>query len=275
MKKRLAVVAGGWHFPMHFYEAIARQKVPIGWEISLFCVSHRNPSFSKEEKKEELAGLGWSHRDVLDRFLYHEFATIERICELGWTYKEYPNTIGDWGMSNQWLEEHNYKSYDVFLFTHDDNLILTDKMFVDILGKDSKWLILSNSTGNAQRRLRQWLHLPKPPHLRGSFEFFKQEMMERIGGKFDLSETTLTREGKVATPSTFTALSNWGTTVLPLERLINREGLRSRVKTLSPYYRMSRYCLEGERGFIHSTNISNTAEEERGLRKVVAHYGKA
>src|SRR3989338_128478 len=171
MKKRLAVVAGGWHFPMHFYEAIARQKVPIGWEVSLFCVSHRNPSFSKEEKKEELAGLGW-------------------------TYKEYPNTIGDWGMSNQWLEEHNYKSYDVFLFTHDDNLILTDKMFVDILGKDSKWLILSNSTGNAQRRLRQWLHLPKPPHLRGPFEVFKQEMMERIGGKFDLSETTLTREGK-------------------------------------------------------------------------------
>ena len=274
-KKRLAVVAGGWHFPLHFYEALAKQEVPEDWEVELHCVSHRAPSFSKEEKKEELAGLGWSHREALDKVLYRDFATIKGMAALGWSYKEYPNTIGDWGMSNQWLDEHDYKAFDVFLFTHDDNLILTDQMFVDLLGKDSTWLILSNSTGNAQRRLRQWLHLPKPPHLRGSFEFFKREMLDIIGGKFDLSETTLTRDGEVKTPDQFTALSNWGTTVFPLERLIDREGLRPRVEAISPYYRMSRYCFEGERGFIHSTNISNTAEEERGLREAVARYGKA
>ena len=274
MKKRLAVVAGGWHFPLHFYEAIARQKAPEGWEVSLFCVSHRDPVHSREEKKGTVAHLGWSYRETLDKVLYRDFATIESIKKLGWSYEERPNTIGDWGITNQWLETNNYRDYDVFLFTHDDNLILTDQMFVDILGKNSTWLILSNSTGNAQRRLRKWLGLPKPPHLRGSFEFFKQEMMERMGGKFDLSETSLTREGTVTTPNEFTALSNWGTTVIPLERMIKRERLESRVQALSPYYRMSRYCLEGERGFIHSTNISNTAEEERGLREVVAQYGK-
>ena len=42
-KKRLAVVAGGWHFPLHFYEQIKNQEIPVGWEVDLFCVSHRNP----------------------------------------------------------------------------------------------------------------------------------------------------------------------------------------------------------------------------------------
>jgi len=270
--KRLAVVAGGWHFPYGFYEAIASQKKPVGWEVDLFCVSHRNPEFSRKEKKEVFEKMGWSHREVLDRVLYKDFATIESIQRLGWDYKEYPNTIGDWGMSNQWLDLHEYKQYDVFLFTHDDNLIPTDAMFVDILNEESDWLILSNSTGNSQRRLRRIFGLPKPRHLRGSFEFFKREMLDTMGGKFDLSETTLTREGTVETPKEFTALSNWGTTVVPLERLIREKGLTSRIKTLSPYYRFSRYCYEGERGFIHSTNASNTAEEERGLKEAVKHH---
>ncbi len=270
--KRLAVIAGGWHFPAHFYEAIANQQKPQGWEVDLFCVSHRNPDFSRDEKRDVIKELGWSHREVLDKVLYKDFATVESIRALGWDYKEYPNTIGDWGMSNQWFDSHNYKEYDMFLLTHDDNLILSDRMFVEILEKDSDWLILSNSTGNAQRRLRRWLMLPKRSPLRGSFEFFTREMMEKIGGRFDLSETTLTREGSVDTPDKFNALSNWGTTVFPLERFLDTHNLRSRVHALSQYYRMSKYCLEGERGFIHSTDKGNTAEEERGLREVVAYY---
>ncbi|TSC87190.1 MAG: hypothetical protein G01um10148_295 [Parcubacteria group bacterium Gr01-1014_8] len=270
MTKRLAVVAGGWHFPLGFYEAMSRQQIPEGWEVEFFCVSHRDPKHSKEEKEEILANLGWSHREALDRVLYKDFATIESMSALGWKYKEYPNTIGDWGMSNQWLGEHDYKGYEMFLFTHDDNLILTDKMLVEVLQDTKDWLVLSNSTGNSQRRLRQWLRLPKKLHLRGSFEFFRHEMLDKMGGKFDLSETTLTREGTVDTPGKFTALSDWGTTVFPLEKLIARENLQSRIHFLSQYYRMSKYCLEGERGFIHSTHFSNTAEEEKGLRSIAA-----
>lgn len=274
MKKKLAVVAGGWHFPLGFYERMAAQKIPDGWEVDFFCVSHRDPKFSKEEKEKTIEGLGWSHREALDRVLYRDFATVESIRAHGWDYKEYPNTIGDWGMSNQWFDSHNYKEYDVFLLTHDDNLILSDRMLLGVLGHDPDWLILTNSTGNAQRRLRRWLRLPKRSPLRGSFEFFKQEMIEKIGGRFDLSETTLTREGEVGSPARFNALSNWGTTVFPLERFIDANGLRSRVHALSPYYRMSKYCLEGERGFIHSTDKGNTAEENRGLREVIEYYRK-
>ncbi len=35
---------------------------------------------------------------------------------------------------------------------------------------------------------------------------------------------------------------------------------------------MSKYCLEGERGYISSTDISNTKEEEKGLDMVEKIY---
>ena len=38
------------------------------------------------------------------------------------------------------------------------------------------------------------------------------------------------------------------------------------VKYLSNYYRVSKYCLEGERGFISKTTSSNTISENDGLK---------
>jgi len=269
--KKLAVVASGWHFPLHFFEAIASQKIPEGWEVDLFLVSHRDPSYAVEEKKDTLANLGHTRRDLYDRLLYRKVASVKEIEALGWQYILEPNTMGDWGNTNQWLEKHDYTKYDKFLFTHDDNFILTDLMFSDILPQED-WLILTNSTGNAQRRLRQWLHLPKPLSIRGSFEFFTKEMIGMLGGKFDLSETTLTREGQFMADGPLSQISNWNTTVYPLNRFIEREKLQPKIKALSPYYRMSKYCLEGERGYIHKTEWSNTKEEEKGLDMVEEHY---
>ncbi|KKU82062.1 MAG: hypothetical protein UY07_C0004G0007 [Parcubacteria group bacterium GW2011_GWA1_47_8] len=271
--KRLAVIAGGWHFPIAFFEQLAAQKIPEGWEVEMFLVSHRDPAYAVEEKKNLLPNLGYDRRGLYDRILYRKVATVAEIEALGWKYTLEPNTMGDWGNTNQWLEKNDYKKYDKFLITHDDNFILTDQMFRDILPQED-WLILTNSTGNAQRRLRQWFHLPKPLALRGSFEFFTREMMDLMGGKFDLSETTLTREGETATSGSFSELSDWNTTVFPLQRLIKEKGLESRVKALSQFYRMSIYCLEGERGYVHKTESSNTSEEEKGLDAVERHYEK-
>lgn len=269
--KRLAVIAGGWHFPIAFFEQLASQKIPKGWEVDMFLVSHRDPSYAVEEKKDTLPNLGYDRRGLYDRILYRKVATVADIEALGWKYALEPNTMGDWGNTNQWLEKNNYKKYDKFLITHDDNFILTDRMFIDILPQED-WLILTNSTGNAQRRLREWLRLPKKLSLRGSFEFFTREMMDYMGGKFDLSDTTLTREGETTTTGSFSELSDWNTTVFPLQRLIEENGLESRIKALSPYYRMSKYCLEGERGYIHKTEKSNTKEEEKGLDMVEEYY---
>jgi len=271
--KRLAVVASGWHFPLHFFQKIAAQKGHAGWEVDLFCISHRDPSFSANEKKEMLARLGTTRREHYDRELYERIATVEEIQALGWDYVLEPNTIGDWGNTNQWLLKHDYRVYDKFLFTHDDNFILTDTMFADILPQED-WLILGNSDGHTSRRLRRWLGLPKEFTIRGSFEFFTREMLDIIDGKFDMSEVKLDREGEVSTSGVFGELSDWNNTVTPLITLIKEKKLRPRIKFLSRYYRMSRYCLEGERGFIHKTEPLNTFEEEQGLDAVELYYAK-
>jgi len=271
--KHLAVVISGWHFPLHFFQKIAEQKIPDGWSVDLFCISHRDPGFSAEEKKGIPDTLGYARRELFDRILYHKIATVEDITALGWQYVLEPNTIGDWGNSNQWLEKHNFRKYDKFLFSHDDNFILTDHMFMDILPQED-WLILANSTGNAQRRLRQLFGLSKPLSIRGSFEFFTKEMIEVLGGRFDLSEVKLERAGQTTTTGAFTELSDWNNTVTPLTTLIRERKLNSQVHALSPFYRMSTYCLEGERGFIHKTEPSNTAEEERGLDAIERFYAR-
>jgi hypothetical protein len=254
--KKLAVVASGWHFPLHFYEMLAKQHIPSGWEVKLFVVSHRDPSFSAKEKKDYVKKLGKSLRNRIDKKLYKKLATKKDIEKLGWTYIEKPNTVGDWGNSNQWLEDHDYKEYDCFLFTHDDNFILNDKLFISVLlgNEYPDWLILANSTGMPQG------------NLRGSFEFFKKEMLDIMGGKFDLSDTKLTREGENNSPKDWEELYDWNSTVFPLKRLIEEKGLLDKVVAMSPVYRVSAFCIEGERGFITNTHGINTQYEEQGLK---------
>ena len=218
--------------------------------MDLFCVSHRDPKYAQEEK---LGRVFIGDRADLDQRLYDKIATQADIEAHGWEYKEYPNTIGDWGNSNQWLEDHNYKEYDLLLFTHDDNLILNDKWFADVI-KDkafTDWEILSNSLG-----------MPKGS-LRGSCEFFKPSLLKKMGGKFDLSDTTLTREGLTGATEAVDELYDWNSTVYPLARFIEAEGIK--VGYLSPSYRISAYCIEGERGYIGNTHGQNTEIEDAGL----------
>lgn len=271
--KRLAVVASGWHFPLHFFRSLSEQRIPRGWQVDLFCISHRDPSYSKAEKKEVITNLGNSRRESYDKILYEHMADIRDIEAAGWKYTLEPNTVGDWGNINQWLEKNDYEDYDMFLFTHDDNFILSDTLFEHALTRND-WLILSNSDGNSQRRIRRWLRLKKPFNIRGSFEFFTKEMLDIIGGKFDLSMTSLTRENQFSSGVTISELSDWNSTVTPLTNLLKERKLFGRVKSLSKYYRMSIYCLEGERGYIHKTEPSNTAEEEAGLDLVDKFYSK-
>jgi len=249
--KKIAVVASGWHFPYSFYESIKNQTLPKNWEIDMFCISHRNPSFSAEEK----SGIALEgERAYLDLKLYREIAYVKDIKNLGWKYKEYPNTIGDWGCSNQWLEENNYNNYDLILFTHDDNLILSEDWFQNIICDEefNDWEILSNSCGAPSG----W--------LRGSCEFFKPSILSKIGGKFDLSLVNLNRTDKFYGSQDIAELSDWNNTVVPLMNFIKSNNIK--VKYLSNFYRISEYCLEGERGFISKTTYTNTQNENEGLK---------
>lgn len=250
--KRVAICASGWHFPLGFYESMLKQVRPEGWEYDYFCISHRDPSYAEEEKKGHV--FKNDLRGRLDKKLYTGIASARLISELGWDYKEYPNTIGDWGNSNQWLETHDWTKYDLFLFTHDDNLIIHDRVIADTIEDPNfkKWDILANSTG-----------MP-PGSIRGSFEFFKPKVIKLLDGKFDLSETTLTREGIFTASEDIHELYDWNTTVYPLQRFIEKKKLR--MAYLSPAYRVSAYCIEGERGFLSNTHGQNTQFEEAGLQ---------
>ena len=249
--KKIAVVCSGWHFPYSFYNAIAKQKLPSGWELDMFCISHRDPTYSAEEKSDiHIQG----ERAFLDIQLYDKIAFREDIQQLGWHYKEYPNTVGDWGCTNQWLDEVDYSIYDLLLLTHDDNLITTPEWFAEVIESEdfSKWEILSNGCGAP----RGW--------LRGSCEFFKPSLIEKIGGKFDLSTVTLDRTGEVYGTTDLTQLSDWNNSVAPLMDFIQNNNIQ--IYFSSNYYRVSKYCIEGERGFISKTTYTNTQNENEGLK---------
>jgi hypothetical protein len=249
--KKLAVVASGWHFPYSFYESISTQVLPEDWNMDLFCISHRNPILSAQEKSNIVLE---GERAYLDLKLYSSIAYVEDIQDLAWQYEEHPNTIGDWGCSNQWLENSDYKNYDLILFTHDDNLILSENWFLDIIkdSESSDWEILSNSCGAPSG----W--------LRGSCEFFKPSLLNKIGGKFDLSLVKLNRTDKLYGSQDIAELSDWNNTVVPLMNFIRNNNIK--VRYLSNFYRVSQYCLEGERGFISKTTHTNTQSENEGLK---------
>lgn len=258
--KRLAIVASGWHYPHNFYETMSKQHIPKGWTVDYFCVSHRDPSHAEMPCLIDLDENEYTQakntRLELDRKLYPKIITKEEIEKLGWEYKEYPNTIGDWGNSNQWLEDHDYTKYDLFLFTHDDNLILRFDMLKVVCEEmyHEDWLILTNTVG-----------VPAGS-LRGSFEFFKREMMDIMGGKFDLSQTLLDRTGETDNPANWTDLYDWNTTVYPLTNLLTEKKLWERVITFSPIYRVSLFCIEGERGLISNSQPNNKPLEDEGIK---------
>lgn len=272
---KIAVIISGWHFPLHFFKTIAQQKIPAGWTVDLFCVSHRDPKYSAEEKIDYLSKLGWSYAETLDHVLYEKIASVAEIEKLGWKYMLCPNTVGDWGNTNQWLEKYDYKKYDMLLVSHDDNLILNNRLYIDLLTKNSDWLILTNSKGShptLNERIKKLLG--RTLNVRGSFEFIKPETLDILGGKFDLSPITLTREGENYSGETMKTLNNWNMTVVPLRKLFDERRLGSKIVAISPHYRVSEYCIEGERGLISSIQPADKKSIEKGLAHIQGIYNE-
>lgn len=247
--KKLAIVVSGWHYPHNFYQSLSKQRIPKGWSVDMFVVSHRDPKYAQMPEFTDKP-----HSD-LDKKLYDKIATIKDLQKLGFEYKEYPNTIGDWGNGNQWLEDNDYKEYDLFLFTHDDNLLLRYDLLDFVCGDIYKddWLILTNTVG--------------VPHgsIRGSFEFFKKKMLDKLGGKFDLSETTLDRTGVTENPKDWGELYDWNSTVYPLTNFLIKKKLEDKVIVFSNIYRVSIFCIEGERGLISNAQ-TNFNELDIGIK---------
>ena len=265
--KKLAVVVCGWHYSSEFYDRCINQKTPDGWKIEFHCVSHRDPKFAWEERKKQVDDIKLVDDDELyrlaqklDKKMYSKEVTINGLVESGWVYKEYPNTVGGWGAHNQWFEDNDYRQYDALFLCDDDLFFINDLLFQDIESHFDwdDWLVISNTqnlddSGNIS--------------LRGSAEFFKKEMLDMMGGSFDLGNYSLTRVGEVYTPDNPEhSQGDWNSQIIPMRNLIRDKNLQDKVKFLSPYYRASAYMLDTERGFFSRQGFPNMIEGFRIIR---------
>ena len=274
--KKLAVIACGWHYPLQFYEKISTQEKPEGWKVDLFVISHRHPEVKNviDEKEEIRNYKGDNLLLYLDSFLYETPLTEKYITDLGWIYIEKPNTMGDMEVFNQWTEDYDYREYDMFFITHDDNIIFLDTLFKDVL-EEGRILLLKPlvetrvgrdqfSTITVENKL-DWEYLgngyseyiPKAMTPRGSFGFYTTSLIDRMNGKFSMNNITLTRIGKTNTPDGHQELIDWNSSDGNFRDFLYESDeleLVSKSRFISDTKRISRYCIEGERGFIHKNN---------------------
>ena len=274
--KKLAVIASGWHYGCQFYEQISKQEKVKDWDIDLFVISHRHPEHEDTIKEKEKVRNQQNNNFIsqLDKMLYEHPITQQQIQNLGWVYIEKPNTIGDMEVFNQWSEDYDYTKYDLFLITHDDNLILSSNIFTDVLEnkielykplKESRYGIANHQFKTILTNDFNWLFLdngyseniPKAFTPRGSVSFYKKELIDLLpSNKFSMEGVSLIREGKTNSPGHM-ELNSWNTNAGNFrDFLYGAKDLELVDKTrwLSNTKRVSKYCIEGERGFISNHN---------------------
>ena len=112
----------------------------------------------------------------------------------------------------------------------------------EALANYDNWLMVYNT--NADRS----------PVPRGSFSFFKQRFFDKVANRFDMGEkyskVLLDRTDKIDTPTSITGTADWNTIARNLNVMFQEKGIRDLAVKLGKQYRMSKYMVEGERGFM-------------------------
>jgi hypothetical protein len=266
--KKLAVLLGGWHYPYGLYETLSKQHIPDGWEIDLFCIGHRLPE-DEETINEKTSVRNYEGNDklrLLDKILYRKPLTSKHLSDWGWNFILEDNTMGNYEFFNQWIKHYNYEDYDMVFLAHDDNFILNENLFYDVLEEkidlvyfqgplrsrdltpvlvknDLEWHLLTNS----------YMGSRSP---RGSFGFYTKTLIDKIGGNFDMSGIELKRVNLKNTPESHTDLNEWNQTDKNFMKSLYDCELAEDMRYLSSKYRVSEYCIEGERGYVHKGNAS-------------------
>jgi len=265
--KKLAVIAGGWHYGSQFYEKMISQIVPIDWEIDYFCVGHRLPTHSSttNEKEECRQYNGNSILKMADKILYEKSLTSTYLEDLGWKFTLEENTHGDLEFFNQWSNHYNIDDYDLFFVTHDDNLILSDNLFVDLLDKKIDLYGLDVETFDSKtrkcsykvcRNKLEWLFVDHGWNSgritpRWSFGFYTRKLINILGDRFSqFDDSKLNRKGQFDSPKSHQALNNWNAPSHQFIAFMIDNNLLEDIRYLSNTKRVSKYCIEGERGFI-------------------------
>ena len=274
---KILVLSTGWHFSSHFYEHMSKQIIPDGWGVDYFCIAHRLPEDENTiNEKEHIRNSNDENFLIqLDKMMYEYPITKEQIEDFGWKFMVEPNTVGMMEVFNQWSEKYDYKDYDIIFIPNDDSFILSDKIFLDIISDDIKLYkpIINSRYGPGGHQFKvelvndnNWLFLdhgyteniPKAFEPRISFSFFKKELIDLLpNNKFNMYESgglgIVNRVGQTNSVG-HNGIAAWNThagtfreflyNALPNLELVDKTRWFSNTK------RISRYCIEGERGLI-------------------------
>jgi len=275
---KILVIATGWHFSSHFYENMSKQILPKEWDVDYFCVAHREPEDKNviKEKEGVRNSNGENFLSQLDKEMYKYPITKKQIKNLGWEFILESNTVGDMEAFNQWSDKFNYKDYNIICITHDDNFILSDKIFFDIISEDTKLYkpVISSRYGSKGHQFKTELvnndnnwyfldngymeNLPKAFTPRGSFSFYKKELIDLLpNNKFNMYENggygIVNRVGETDSIG-YDGIKAWNTHAGTFRDFlyngIGELGLVEKTRWFSNTKRVSKYCIEGERGLI-------------------------
>ena len=283
--KKLAVVIGGWHYPHTYYKQIKAQKIPDGWEVDYFVVSHRDPELPIvfDEKQPLLESRGDGLLQSFDNELYSRIITKKELSEMGFIYNVEESSIGDLYQLNQWVKRHYEGQYDKVLYTHDDNYMLSDQLFIDILEYKAQ-LFISEDVNKLKEipSKTEWCHLAAGIQEdtmvpRMSFTFLDKELLDKVKDKLEYITTVdvdLVRPGETNTlydvvdggQISTSALVSWNAPCRSFVQWMRDNNYVDRSARLSPYYRVTKYFIEGERGFMWTYN------GEKGILDSISKY---
>ena len=302
--KKILVLATGWHFSSYFYEKMIEQKVPKGYKIDYYCVAHREPENKNTiNEKESIRNLNAENFLLeMDKQMYEYPITTKKLKDLGWEFILKDNTCCDVEIFNQWSDDYDYKEYDIICLTHDDNYILSNNIFVDILENnikihkpiiESRYGVSNHQFNTKEVRINDmdWMflengyseHVPKAFTPRSSFCFFKKELVDLLpNNRFDITETVtgnklMSRVGETKSFDEHMDLNDWNSPVGTLrEWLYNVKpnlGMLNHCGWFSTSaQRVSRYCVEGERGLV-SKHQSDCGKYVPSLLKQLKEIG--
>jgi len=284
--KKLAVVLGGWHYPYAYYNQMKKQIVPDGWEIDFFVVSHRDPELPVvfDEKQPLLEDRGDGFLQDFDKELYGRIITKDELSEMGFIYDVEESSIGDLFQLNQWVQRHYEGQYDKVLFSHDDNYLLNTELFTDILGQKAE-IFMPDDKGNLNKvdDAFDWKHLAggqieNTRCPRTSFTFLDRELLDELVSDLEriaTADVDLIRTGETDTlydinnskQVSTDALVSWNSPGRSFVTWMRNNDFIDKSVRLSPYYRVTKYFIEGERGFMWTHR-----DEERTMNSLSSYY---
>ena len=249
-------------------------------------MSHRDPELPVvfDEKQPLLESRGNGTLQDFDHELYGRIITKDELSEMGFTYDVEKSSIGDLYQLNQWVQRHYEGQYDKVLFTHDDNYLLNTELFTDIIGRKAE-IFVPDDRGNLNKVDSdfEWKHLAggqieNTRCPRTSFTFLDKELLDELQHaleRISTADVDLIRTGETNTlydvsdskQISTSKLVSWNSPGRSFVTWMKEHDYIDKSVRLSPHYRVTKYFIEGERGFMWTHN-----DERRTLNSLSSYY---